>query len=86
MTASAQASARPLLDLLGGRWRVGSAALAAAWDRGTGVAAFALADGTVALVHPVWDGGPAVRAWGSAVRVASGSPDRQRVALRVRRS
>ncbi|WP_158258458.1 WD40 repeat domain-containing protein [Rhodopila globiformis] len=35
--------------------------LAVAWDRRTRVAGFGLADGTVALVHPAWDGGPTVK-------------------------
>nr|WP_294507628.1 hypothetical protein [uncultured Rhodopila sp.] len=51
-------SARPLLDLLGARWRVGVAAAAVAWDE---VAGFALGDGTLALVPPSWEGGPVLR-------------------------
>ena len=51
-------SARPLLDLLGARWRVGVPAAAVAWDE---VAGFALGDGTLALVPPAWEGGPALR-------------------------
>ena len=51
-------SARPLLDLLGARWRVGAPAAAVAWDE---VAGFALGDGTLALVPPSWEGGPVLR-------------------------
>nr|WP_294556402.1 hypothetical protein [uncultured Rhodopila sp.] len=51
-------SARPLLDLLGARWRVGVPAAAVAWDE---VAGFALGDGTLALVPPAWEGAPALR-------------------------
>ena len=51
-------SARPLLDLLGARWRVGVPAAAVAWDE---VAGFALGDGTLALVPPAWEGGPVLR-------------------------
>jgi hypothetical protein len=51
-------STRPLLDLLGARWRVGVPVAAVAWDE---VAGFALGDGTLALVPPAWEGGPAVR-------------------------
>jgi len=51
-------SARPLLDLLGARWRVGVPAAAVAWDE---VAGFALGDGTLALAPPSWEGGPVLR-------------------------
>lgn len=52
---------RPLLEMLGARWRVGVPAAAVAWDVVTGLAGFALSDGTLALVHPVWEGAPALR-------------------------
>jgi WD40 repeat protein len=51
-------SARPLLDLLGARWRVGVPAAAVAWDE---VAGFALGDGTLALVPASREGGPVLR-------------------------
>jgi hypothetical protein len=54
--------ARPLLEVLGARWRVGVPAAAVAWDVITGLAGFALSDGTLALVHPVWEGAPALKA------------------------
>jgi WD40 repeat protein len=53
--------ARPLLEILGARWRVGVSAAAVAWDMTTGLAGFALSDGTLALAHPVWDGAPVLR-------------------------
>lgn len=55
------AAGPPLLDLLGARWRVGVSAAAVAWDAATGLAGFALGDGTLALTHPVWEGAPALR-------------------------
>jgi WD40 repeat protein len=61
MTAMPLTAAAPLLDLLGARWRVGVAAAAVAWDDTTGLAGFALTDGTLVLVHPVWEGAPALR-------------------------
>jgi hypothetical protein len=54
-------AARPLLDLLGARWRAGVPAAAVAWDMTTGLAGFALSDGTLAVAHPVWEGAPVVR-------------------------
>lgn len=53
--------ARPLLETLGARWRVGVSAAGVAWEMTTGLAGFALRDGTLALAHPVWDGAPALR-------------------------
>jgi hypothetical protein len=55
-------AARPLLEVLGGRWGVGVPTAAVAWDVVTGLAGFALSDGTLALVHPVWEGAPALKA------------------------
>jgi len=52
---------RPLLDVLGARWRVGVAAGSVAWDNRRGIAGFALEDGTLALAPAEWDGGPVVR-------------------------
>ncbi len=52
---------RPLLDVLGARWRVGVAAAAVAWDSRRGIAGFALGDGTLALAPAEWEGGPVVR-------------------------
>jgi hypothetical protein len=54
--------ARPLLEVLGARWRVGVPTATVAWDVVTGLAGFALSDGTLALVHPVWEGAPALKA------------------------
>jgi hypothetical protein len=54
-------AARPLLEVLGARWRVGVPAATVAWDVVTGLAGFALSDGTLALVHPVWEGAPALK-------------------------
>jgi len=61
MNALSPTVAPPLLDQLGARWLVGVPATAVAWDVTTGLAGFALDDGTLALVHPVWDGAPALR-------------------------
>jgi WD40 repeat protein len=47
--------------MLGARWRVGVPAAGVAWDLATGLAGFALSDGTLALVHPVWEGAPALK-------------------------
>jgi WD40 repeat protein len=58
MNALPPTAAPPLLDQLGARWLVGVPATAVAWDVTTGLAGFALGDGTLALVHPVWDGAP----------------------------
>ena len=52
---------RPLLDVLGARWRVGVAANAVAWDVGRGYAGFALGDGSLAVAPAGWEGGPMVR-------------------------
>ncbi len=49
----------PLADLLGARWTLGSAVTAVAWSGEC--AAFALADGTVALVSVPWAGAPSLR-------------------------
>jgi WD40 repeat protein len=61
MNALPPTVAPPLLDQLGARWLVGVPATAVAWDVTTGLAGFALGDGTLALAHPVWDGAPALR-------------------------
>jgi len=53
--------ARPLLDVLGARWRVGVPAVAAAWDGRSGFAGFALGDGSLALAPAAWDNGPTLR-------------------------
>jgi hypothetical protein len=50
---------RPLVEILGARWQLGTAVLATAWDGAT--AGFALADGTLAIVPASWDGGPSLR-------------------------
>lgn len=74
MNAMPQTMARPLLDILGARWRVGVAAAAVAWDTATGLAGFALSDGTLAIAHPVWPGAPTVRpAAGGGVEVVPGT-------------
>ncbi len=49
----------PLADLLGARWTLGSAVTAVAWSGEC--AAFALADGAVALVPVPWPGAPTLR-------------------------
>jgi len=49
----------PLADLLGARWTLGSAVTAVAWSGEC--AAFALADGTVALATVPWAGAPSLR-------------------------
>jgi hypothetical protein len=49
----------PLMDVLGARWALGREAVAVAWTRGC--AAFALADGTVALAPVPWEGAPSLR-------------------------
>jgi hypothetical protein len=76
MNAMPLTAAPALLDLLGARWRVGAAAAAVAWDGTTGLAGFALGDGTLALVHPVWEGAPALRPreGGGAELVPSSAP------------
>jgi len=61
MNAAPLTATRPLLDMLGARWRVGVPAAAVAWDEATGLAGFALGDGTLALAHPVWEGAPVLR-------------------------
>jgi WD40 repeat protein len=61
MNALPPVAARPLLEILGARWRVGVPAAAVAWDPTTGLAGFALSDGTLALTHPVWEGAPMLR-------------------------
>jgi hypothetical protein len=61
MNAMPLTAARPLLDLLGARWQVGAPAAAVAWDAATGLAGFALGDGTLALVHPAWEGASVLR-------------------------
>ncbi len=61
MNALPATATRPLLEVLGARWRVGVPAAAVAWDVVTGLAGFALSDGTLALVHPVWEGAPALK-------------------------
>ena len=55
-------ASRPLLDVLGARWRVGVPAVAAAWDRDGAFAGFALGDGGLALAPGGWEGAPTVRA------------------------
>jgi len=50
----------PLIELLGGRWRFDVPVAAAAWSHDGSVAAFGLADGTVALARASWEGGPEV--------------------------
>jgi hypothetical protein len=62
VNAMPHAATRPLLDLLGARFRVPVPATAAAWDAGGGTAAFGFADGSVALVAAQWEGAPTVRA------------------------
>ena len=49
----------PLMDLLGARWALGREVVAVAWTRDC--AAFALADGTVALAPVPWEGAPTLR-------------------------
>jgi hypothetical protein len=49
----------PLADLLGARWALGSAVGVVAWSGEC--AAFALADGTVALASVPWSGAPTLR-------------------------
>jgi WD40 repeat protein len=61
MDALPPTAGRALLEMLGARWRVGVSAAAVAWDVATGLAGFALSDGTLALAHPVWEGAPALR-------------------------
>lgn len=61
MNAVAAAPARPLLDMLGARWRVLVPANAVAWERFGAFAGFALDDGTLALVPASWDGRPGLR-------------------------
>jgi WD40 repeat protein len=51
----------PLIEMLGGRWRFEAPVAAAAWSGDGSVAAFALADGAVALARADWPGGPEVR-------------------------
>jgi WD40 repeat protein len=58
MNAMPLAAPPPLLDMLGARWRVGVSVASVAWDE---VAAFALGDGTLALVPPSWEGAPSLR-------------------------
>jgi hypothetical protein len=49
---------------------VGVPVAAVAWDVITGLAGFALSDGTLALVHPVWEGAPALKSRvGNAARI-----------------
>jgi len=76
MNALPPTPTRPLLEILGARWRVGVPAAAVAWDTTTGLAGFALSDGTLALAHPVCDGGPALRprAGGGAELVPGTAP------------
>ena len=49
----------PLADLLGVRWALGSPVTAVAWSGAC--AAFALADGTVALAPVPWEGAPSLK-------------------------
>jgi WD40 repeat protein len=62
MNAIPQTAARPLLDMLGARWRVGVAAASLAWDSRGECAGFALGDGTLALAPTSWEGGPVLQA------------------------
>ncbi len=70
------AAARPLLDLLGARWRVPVPALAVAWDAEGGSAAFAMGDGSVVIVPAAWNGAPRVRPRdGGGIELVPGSSE-----------
>ena len=47
-----------LIDLLGARWVSDAPVVAVVWDASSERAAFALGDGTLALAHGTWEGGP----------------------------
>lgn len=61
MNAMPLAATRPLLDLLGGRWRVAAPTTCVAWDGAGELAGFALGDGTLAMAPADWEGAPTVR-------------------------
>lgn len=51
----------PLIGLLGAQWDLGARIVGAAWSGDGAVAAFGIADGTVALARAEWQGGPQLR-------------------------
>jgi WD40 repeat protein len=61
MNAMSMVGQRPLMELLGARWRVRARCAAIAWDAAAGLAAFGLSDGSLAVAKLAWDGGPTVR-------------------------
>jgi hypothetical protein len=54
-------AAKPLLDMLGARWRVEVPATSVAWAGLSEFAGFALGDGSLALAPAAWEGGPMLR-------------------------
>ena len=56
MTAMRPGLPDPLVDLLGARWAMGVPVAGCAWFGTKGVAAFGLADGTLAIARATWDG------------------------------
>jgi hypothetical protein len=74
----------PLLDLLGAHWQLGAAVAGIAWCGDGSLAAFALADGALALARAEWEGGPVVAGRAGGVEVVPpsvASPPLSRVAV-----
>jgi hypothetical protein len=61
MSAMTLAAPRPLIDLLGNRWRVDARAACVAWDAKAGLAALGLSNGVLAIARLPADGGPSAR-------------------------
>jgi hypothetical protein len=61
MSAMPLIASRPLLDLLGGRWKVGAPVSSVAWDRAGALVCFGLGDGSLAIAGAGWEGAPSLR-------------------------
>ena len=61
MNASPVNAHRPLIELLGARWEMEAPVAGLAWDAAGAIVGFALGDGTLALAHAAWVGGPRVQ-------------------------